>query len=98
MEKDIQAKVLKYLRNEGHYAVKIISASQSGTPDILACVRGHFIGIEMKQPGKDATPLQEYKARQIRDAGGTAWTITSLDQLRDLLTTFQQTNHNEDWR
>ena len=98
MEKHIQAKLLQHLRSKGHYAVKVISASQSGTPDILACIRGHFVGIEVKQPGKSATELQEYKARQVREAGGTAWTVTSLDQLKELLTIFEHINHNEDWR
>lgn len=43
----------------------------TGLPDIAGCYRGVFIGIESKMPdGKEPTPVQRLRARQIRDAGG----------------------------
>jgi hypothetical protein len=38
--------------------------------DFLLCVRGKFIAIETKAPGKKLTPLQETTKAQIEAAGG----------------------------
>jgi len=43
----------------------------AGTPDILACVKGVFVGIEVKKPkGGRVSDLQKLKLAQIEKAGG----------------------------
>lgn len=47
---------------------------QSGTPDIVACIRGQFWGLEVKREGKAPTPLQNARMAEIELRGGkTAW-------------------------
>ena len=41
-----------------------------GTPDILGCINGVFVALELKSRQGRLTPLQEYKLSQIRTAGG----------------------------
>lgn len=97
-EQQIQSKILKYLTDQGYYAVKVISANKAGTPDILACVHGHFIAIEVKSEKGRISPLQSYHLLKIRDAGGEAWVVRSLEELEDKLLTIRKTNYNEEWR
>jgi len=86
MESDIQAKILRYLEDEGIYAIKVQSANRRGAPDIILCLNGNYIGVEVKQPGKSGTPLQKYQHDKIRASGGEAWTVTSLAEFAGLLT------------
>jgi hypothetical protein len=44
----------------------------SGIPDIVACIKGRFIGIEAKAGKGKPTALQEKNLSQIMDAGGIA--------------------------
>lgn len=42
-----------------------------GTPDLLGCVNGRFVGLELKASlVSKLTPLQEHKLSLIRKAGG----------------------------
>lgn len=42
------------------------------TPDILGCVRGWFVALELKSSGGSATELQKLKLERIERAGGIA--------------------------
>jgi hypothetical protein len=44
-------------------------------PDIVACYKGRFIGIECKANGNLPTALQQKHLREISIAGGTALVI-----------------------
>lgn len=77
-EKTYENKIKKYLESRGAWFVKYWAGAQytkSGIPDILACVNGHFVGIEVK--AQDGTPseLQLTHVRKIRDAGGFAFVL-----------------------
>ncbi|EFR30595.1 hypothetical protein HMPREF9257_0562 [Eremococcus coleocola ACS-139-V-Col8] len=55
----------------------------AGTPDILACLKGRFIGIEVKKPkGGIVSPLQKLKIKQIQNAGGIAFVANSLEVVK----------------
>lgn len=73
-EKTFERKVKRYLDTKGIWYLKTWSngIQREGTPDILACVRGHFIGIELKADGGHPSDLQLRTIRQIRKAGGVA--------------------------
>jgi hypothetical protein len=46
-----------------------------GTPDILACIRGNFVALELKVEG-ELSKLQEYNLKKIDEASGLALTAT----------------------
>jgi Holliday junction resolvase len=60
---------------------------KSGVPDIVACYRGLFIGIECKAGKNKPTMLQERNLDQIRTAGGLAVVVNenNIDALTALI-------------
>ena len=60
---------------------------KSGVPDIVACVRGRFIGIECKAGDNKPTALQVKALEDIALAGGVSVVIneSNIDRLRVLL-------------
>ena len=51
------------------------------TLDCLLCIRGTFVAVETKAPGKKPTPRQELVIEQIGAAGGAAWVIDSNEAI-----------------
>lgn len=78
-ESELQSKIIKHLTERGHYTVKIVAANRKGVPDVLACINGKFIGIEVKAPKKYATELQKLNLRQICDADGIGFETNNFE-------------------
>ncbi len=48
----------------------------NGTPDILGCVNGFFVALELKAtPNDEPTALQKLKLQRIVDANGVAFVL-----------------------
>lgn len=87
-EKNIENKIKSYLKSKGAYYVKYFanSFSQVGVPDILACYKGRFIGIEVKNETGKTSPLQDYNLASIKRAGGislVARDVTDVSKVVD---------------
>lgn len=63
------------------WCVKIQQVAIRGTPDILACIRGRFFGIELKSDEGELSTLQEYNLQQIAEAGGVGLVILPANWL-----------------
>lgn len=76
-EKIYENKIKRYLKECGAYRVKYHGNyySENGTPDILACVNGCFLAIEVKAPEGKPSELQLAKIADIRKAGGFAYVV-----------------------
>jgi Holliday junction resolvase len=59
-----------------------IGASAAGVPDLLACINGAFYAFEIKNATGKVTELQQVKLEKIRKAGGKAYVIHSLEELK----------------
>ena len=57
----------------------------AGIPDIIACIRGHFFGFEVKTDTGKPTELQKATIRKILKCGGTAAVVRSVDEVRALI-------------
>lgn len=71
---------------------KIQQVAINGTPDILLCLNGIFIAIELKKDAKSKTSkLQDYNLQKIREAGGLSFVVYPdiwndvLDDLRQIV-------------
>ena len=53
--------------------------SKSGIPDIIACVDGHFVAIEVKGPSGHASELQKRNVRLIQESKGYACVVYPKD-------------------
>ena len=71
-EKNFENKIKQFLKDNGCYYVKYFAnrMTKVGVPDILACVNGYFVGIEVKAENGVPSDLQIYNIEQIQDAGG----------------------------
>jgi len=87
-EQQIQKKIITMLEETyDAYVVKVVSASKSGVPDILCCIEGRFIAIEVKKPESknNVSRLQEYNLCQIEQRGGISMVAWSVDMVREIL-------------
>ncbi len=55
------------------------------TLDLLCCIKGRFVGIEVKVPGKKPTVRQEHTIAAIIKAGGVAFWTDSLEYTQIML-------------
>lgn len=71
-EKTFENKIKLYLKSIGAYFIKTHGDrfSKIGTPDILACVNGHFVAVEVKAEKGKPSDLQVYHIEQIKKSGG----------------------------
>lgn len=69
-----KVKVMDHLKKmENVWFVKIQQMSICGTPDLLICVRGVFVALELKKDDKEKpTKLQQYNLDEIERCGGIA--------------------------
>lgn len=77
-EKQFENKVKGFLKEQGAWFIKYWAGSQftkDGIPDILACINGYFVAIEVKALNGKPSELQLYNIRKIREAGGFAFVL-----------------------
>jgi len=86
-EQQVQKKITNFLEKQGAYVVKVVSATKAGVPDILACYKGRFLGIEVKKPStkNNTSKLQDYNLDKIVEASGLSCVAWEVDQVEDLL-------------
>lgn len=66
--------VLKELPNT--WFLKTQEVARSGVPDLLMCVAGRFVAIELKTEDGVISKLQEYNLKRIEDTGGVSVVLT----------------------
>ena len=73
-EKIFENKIKKFLESKGCYFVKQFGCAftKSGVPDLLCCVNGKFVAIEVKAENGKVSDLQTYNIERIKEAGGVA--------------------------
>lgn len=67
---------LKTLPNQWNFKVFGNAFQESGIPDIVGCINGRFIGLEIKSSRGKASDLQLYKIDLINKAGGYAAVVS----------------------
>lgn len=78
-EQKLQAKILAWLKANGFWAFKVITANKSGIPDIIALTpQGILVGIEVKFGSNKTSKLQEWHLEQIRLRQGFSIVAYSL--------------------
>lgn len=88
-EGKVKKEVKKLLGEYGcyHFSPATGGYGASGVPDIIACYKGRFIGIECKAGKNQITHLQGANLDKIRAQGGIALVIRedNMDDLKDRL-------------
>lgn len=101
-EKLFENKIKKLLEEHGAWFVKYWAGAaftKSGVPDILACVNGYFIGIEVKAQNGRPSELQLHNIRKIKDAGGFAFVLypSAFDEFKQFITDLKREKFNRDY-
>ena len=84
-EKELAAKILRYLKTVPRcFAWKEHGGmyGTAGIPDIIACIDGRFYAFEVKTSEGKTTKLQDATLRKILAAGGRAFVVRSVDEVR----------------
>jgi Holliday junction resolvase len=73
-EKKVKEKIVKVLKEEGVYYFfpATHGFGRSGVPDIICCVNGYFLAIEVKAGTNKPTALQVREIEAIRRCNGVA--------------------------
>lgn len=72
-EAAVLRKVMNVLQNRADCYVVRMANAPTGTPDVIACVKGRFVGIEVKDDVDGTytiTRAQKIRAKRILQAGG----------------------------
>lgn len=80
-ESKVKAKIKKILDKHGayHFSPMSYGMGTSGVPDLICCVYGYFVAIEVKAGKGKPTKLQLYNLDLIRKAGGYATVANETD-------------------
>ena len=89
-EAHVQRQALEYLRLRGipatrHHAGRVrvgrsvLNLGEPGWPDIVACWRGRFLGVEVKRPGEQPGPEQQRVHAELAAAGAIILIVHSME-------------------
>jgi Holliday junction resolvase len=80
-EAKVKAAIRKVLDAEGVYYFMPAANGfgRAGIPDIICCVRGFFLAIEVKAGKGKTTALQDREIAAINDQGGQAMVVNEIN-------------------
>ena len=88
-ETQLKNNVLKMIRKEFGSIVWVYKPHDmitSGIPDLLMCVAGQFVAIELKKDAScKATKLQDWTILSINQAYGKGYVCRSIDEVRKII-------------
>ena len=90
-EKQVQSEIMKYVRSHGGYCIKVIKGNENGITDLIACIEGLFISVEVKaekyesDPWKQASAWQKLQISRVQEAKGIGMVVASLGQFKEAL-------------
>lgn len=94
-EKNYENKIKSYIRAMGGcgYVLKTFGNGwqANGTPDLICCINGRFVAIEVKSESGKSSPLQLERLEQIKKAGGVA-IVSKPSQWEELKETLNSVN------
>lgn len=85
-ENKIQASIVKFLRKQKDcWVYPTCDRFTVGVPDVLGCLKGRFFALEVKKPTGRLSKIQAYQLKKVRDAGGIAARVDSLEDAKKVL-------------
>lgn len=84
-EATLTKKVKELLEANGIFFYKASDRYQSGVSDILCCVNGIFVALELKAKNGKPSPHQKLFIKQVIKAGGVAGICYCIKDVKDLI-------------
>lgn len=100
-EKTYENKIKKFLDDRGAYFIKYWAGAQytkSGIPDILCCINGYFVGVEVKAQNGKPSEIQLFNIKKINNAGGFAFVLypSAFDAFKTFVENLEHDRYNRD--
>lgn len=98
-ESALQKECLRWAKSlPKSWALKVVGSGvqSSGVPDIIMCIKGYFIAIELKRPdGKGKlSDIQKAQMERIRKAGGRAVMVSSFEEFKKIIGEYYDNGDN----
>lgn len=85
-ESQIQKEIIQFLKDNKIFHFRVnADATTVGIPDIVACYKGVFLGIEVKTPTGVATKMQERVKEEIYNNQGWHVYAKSVEDVRKVM-------------
>lgn len=96
-ESRLQKKIQDAITKRGGFVFKVHGSSHmmAGLPDLIACYRGLFVGVEVKMPGNKASKIQLLRHDSIKRAKGlvcVAYSVPEAMEMFDAIDTMLDTD------
>ena len=75
----LQKKVINFIKEHNCWVIKVQMANERGCPDLIACVLGYFLAIEIKEGEDKLSTIQVAQLEAITDSDGVALVVTDYD-------------------
>lgn len=88
MERDIVASITRLLKTKpGCFFWKEHGGmyGTAGIPDIICCIGGRFVALEVKTETGRLSKLQAVTIDRIRECGGRAYVVRSAEEVKEIL-------------
>lgn len=86
LEADVQSDILDFAQVRGWWAIKVVSPSMNGVPDLYALRKGRHVWIEVKRaPDIEADLQQQKRHREMKAQGSEVYVVGSLEEARRIL-------------
>lgn len=88
-EKTVGKQVMGFLKTipNSCFMRRVAGMSNSGHPDVVGCINGRHVEIELKRPGSKPTDLQLKRLEEWEAAGAIAFWVDNLDAVKTYLWT-----------
>ena len=86
-ENDLQSEIMDFLKERKIYVLNIHGGGWGGrgTPDLLLCVKGQFIALELKVEGNKLEPAQIIHKRKIERNGGVHYSPYTFEEFIEIM-------------
>ena len=83
----LKTRIRRYLTSKGIYWVSIQGGpgSKPGDPDMVICLDGRFIALEMKAKTGRQSPIQAKREEEINQSGGEYHLIRTIKEVEDIV-------------
>lgn len=92
LEKDLQKKCLEWTRKQAKEGKPILAINQHGSAfatrgvaDVLLCINGQFVAIELKVGTNKPTELQLSFIEKVKKANGKGFIVYSLEEFKKIV-------------
>lgn len=86
-ESKLQQECVKYLKSKGIYYINLHGGGwgAKGAPDLITCINGKFIALELKVGDNDMQPDQRIHMKRIKANGGLHYCPRTLDEFIQII-------------